>query len=57
METIITKSQVALSLIHISRVDNTVYPTSLDLADTVKAISGNPAYAPYCKELLAKRCV
>ena len=36
------------------RVDNTVYPTSLDLADTVKAISGNPAYAPYCKELLAK---
>ncbi|MFR5194309.1 MAG: DNA topoisomerase I [Eggerthella lenta] len=36
------------------RVDNTVYPSSLDLADTVKAISGNPAYAPYCKELLAK---
>ena len=36
------------------RVDNTVYPSSLDLADTVRAISGNPAYAPYCKELLAK---
>lgn len=36
------------------RVDNTVYPSSLDLADTVKAIAGNPAYAPYCKELLAK---
>ena len=36
------------------RVDNTVYPSSLDLADTVKGISGNPAYAPYCKELLAK---
>lgn len=36
------------------RVDNTVYPPSLDLADTVKAIAGNPAYAPYCKELLAK---
>lgn len=36
------------------RVDNTVYPSSLDLAETVKAISGNPAYAPYCKELLAK---
>ena len=36
------------------RVDNTVYPSSLDLADTVKAISGNPAYAPYCKALLAK---
>ena len=36
------------------RVDNTVYPSSLDLAETVKAIAGNPAYAPYCKELLAK---
>ena len=36
------------------RVDNTVYPSSLDLAETVRAISGNPAYAPYCKELLAK---
>lgn len=36
------------------RVDNTVYPSSLNLADTVKAISGNPAYAPYCRELLSK---
>lgn len=36
------------------RVDNTVYPASLDLAATVKNIMGNPAYAPYCKELLAK---
>ncbi|HIW76938.1 MULTISPECIES: DNA topoisomerase I [Gordonibacter] len=36
------------------RVDNTVYPASLDLAETVKTIAGNPAYAPYCKELLAK---
>lgn len=36
------------------RVDNTVYPSSLDLAETVRAIAGNPAYAPYCKELLAK---
>ncbi len=36
------------------RVDNTVYPSSLDLAEVVRAISGNPAYAPYCKELLAK---
>ena len=35
------------------RVDNTVYPSSLDLADTVRRISGNPAYAPYCKELLS----
>lgn len=36
------------------RVDNTVYPPSLDLAETVKAVSGNPAYAPFCKALLAQ---
>ncbi len=36
------------------RVDNTVYPSSLDLAEVVKTIAGNPAYGPYCKELLAK---
>lgn len=36
------------------RVDNTVYPSSLDLEETVKKISGNPAYAPYCRKLLAK---
>jgi DNA topoisomerase-1 len=35
------------------RVDNTVYPASLDLAEVVRTISGNPAYAPYCKKLLA----
>ncbi|MGN0261523.1 MAG: DNA topoisomerase I [Eggerthellaceae bacterium] len=35
------------------RVDNTVYPASLDLAATVKKLAGNPAYAPYCKKLLA----
>ena len=36
------------------RVDNTVYPSSLDLKDTVKRIMGNPAYKPYCEELLKK---
>ncbi len=36
------------------RVDNTVYPDTLDLRETVAAIAGNPAYAPYCKALLAK---
>ena len=36
------------------RVDNTVYPSSLSLPEVVKTISGNPAYAPYCKELLGK---
>lgn len=35
------------------RVDNTVYPSSLDLAEVVKTISANPAYAPYAKKLLA----
>ena len=35
------------------RVDNTVYPASLDLAATVEKLVGNPAYAPYCKKLLA----
>ena len=36
------------------RVDNTVYPSSLDLAATLKNIMGNPAYKPYCEELLKK---
>lgn len=36
------------------RVDNTVYPSTLDLSEVVKTISGNPAYAPYCKKLLSK---
>jgi DNA topoisomerase-1 len=36
------------------RVDNTVYPATLDLAATVQSLEGNPAYASYCKQLLAK---
>lgn len=36
------------------RVDNTVYPASLDLREVVRAISGNPAYSSYCRDLLAK---
>ncbi|MDR1712821.1 MAG: DNA topoisomerase I [Coriobacteriales bacterium] len=36
------------------RVDNTVYPASLDLAGTVKMLKGVPAYAPYADQLLAK---
>ncbi len=35
------------------RVDNTVYPASLDLAEIVRTISGNATYAPYCKKLLS----
>lgn len=36
------------------RVDNTVYPASLDLAEVVNAIAANPAYGPYCRELLSR---
>ena len=36
------------------RVDNTVYPSSLDLRDILKRISGNPAYRPFAEELLKK---
>lgn len=36
------------------RVDNTVYPSSLDLSEVVGMLKGNPAYRPYCEELLAK---
>ena len=35
------------------RVDNTVYPSSLDLAEVVKTLEDNPAYRPYCRQLLA----
>ena len=41
-------------LISYPRVDNTVYPSSLDLKDVVKTISAVPQYRPYCNELLAK---
>ncbi|MDR0350281.1 MAG: DNA topoisomerase I [Coriobacteriales bacterium] len=34
------------------RVDNTVYPASLDLAATVKMLGGLPAFAPYTQQLL-----
>ncbi len=36
------------------RVDNTVYPSTLDLADVVRTISKNPAYTSYCNALLSK---
>ncbi len=36
------------------RVDNTVYPSSLNLREVVRTIGGNPAYAQYCNELLSK---
>ena len=36
------------------RVDNTVYPSSLNLAEVVRTLSRQSAYAPYCNELLSK---
>ena len=36
------------------RVDNTVYPSSLNLAEVLHTISGNPAYTEYCNKLLGK---
>jgi len=36
------------------RVDNTVYPASLDLEATVRMLSGVPAFAPYTAKLLAQ---
>lgn len=39
-------------LISYPRVDNTVYPDTLDLAQTVRALEAVPQYAPYCRELL-----
>lgn len=35
------------------RVDNTVYPASLNLEETVSKLKKNPDYAPYCDKLLA----
>lgn len=34
------------------RVDNTVYPSTLDLAEVVTELQKNPAYKPYCQKLL-----
>ena len=40
-------------LISYPRVDNTVYPASLDLAGTLKALRKVPAYASICDQILA----
>ncbi len=36
------------------RVDNTVYPSTLNLKEIVQSLSSNPAYRPYCEKLLGK---
>lgn len=41
-------------LISYPRVDNTVYPSSLDLRDCVRTLSKVPQYAGTCRELLAQ---
>ena len=41
-------------LISYPRVDNTVYPRSLDLRETVSALLDVPQYAPTCRDLLKR---
>ena len=41
-------------LISYPRVDNTVYPASLDLKACVKNLSGVPQYSKVCRDLMAK---
>ena len=36
------------------RVDNTVYPKTLNLAEIVESLKANPSYRPYCEKLLSK---
>lgn len=50
----IAESLYMRGLISYPRVDNTVYPSSLDLRECVKTISAVQVYAPVCKELLAQ---
>ncbi len=41
-------------LISYPRVDNTVYPRSLDLRECVRTLSAVPQYAPVCQQLLGQ---
>ncbi|MBR3258206.1 MAG: DNA topoisomerase I [Eggerthellaceae bacterium] len=50
----IAESLYMRGLISYPRVDNTVYPASLDLRECVRELSGNPAYAETCRGLLAR---
>ena len=50
----IAESLYMRGLISYPRVDNTVYPATLDLRACVRTLEGNPAYAPTCRSLLAK---
>ncbi|MFC2646647.1 MAG: DNA topoisomerase I [Coriobacteriaceae bacterium] len=50
----IAESLYMRGLISYPRVDNTVYPHSLDLKETVFALSGVPQYSKVCRELMAQ---
>ena len=51
----IAESLYMKGLISYPRVDNTVYPDTLDLRACVRTLSGNPAYEPACRAILAKQ--
>ena len=50
----IAESLYMRGLISYPRVDNTVYPSTLDLRGCVQTLAGNPAYAEACRALLAR---
>ena len=49
----IAESLYMSGLISYPRVDNTVYPETLDLSEVVTMLKGVPQYSNYCDELLA----
>ena len=49
----IAESLYMQGFISYPRVDNTVYPKTLNLSEIVSNLSSNPAYRPYCEKLLA----
>ena len=50
----IAESLYMKGLISYPRVDNTVYPDTLDLRACVRTLAGNPDYEPTCRSILAK---
>ena len=50
----LAESLYMAGLISYPRVDNTVYPSSLNLKDCVKTLSAVPQYAPTCAKILAQ---
>ena len=50
----IAESLYMKGLISYPRVDNTVYPKSLDLKECVRTLKAVPQYAPVCDRLLVQ---